>query len=93
MTSEDDSDAHTLGLLVDLRDLCTPIGEEHHRMASQLHNLLRPVQNPNVHGLNKELTHRVEHLDGRRLNSGTKCTGYFRRIAAMRSPAPRSRPT
>jgi len=64
MDGDDEGDAHTLGLLVDLRDLCSRIGDEHHRMASELHDLLRQVQNPNVHGLNKELTHRVEHLNG-----------------------------
>ncbi len=63
MSTEDEGDAHTLGLLVDLRNLCTRIGEEHHRMASELHDLLRQVQNPNVHGLDKELTFRVEQLD------------------------------
>jgi hypothetical protein len=36
---EDDGDAHTLGLLVDLRNLCSRIGDEHHRMASELHDL------------------------------------------------------
>ena len=60
---EDEGDAHTLGLLVDLRDLCTKIADNHHQYASQLHDLLRQVQNPNVHGLDKELTFRVEQLD------------------------------
>ena len=32
-------------------------------MASELHDLLRQVQNPNVHGLDKTLTFRVEQLD------------------------------
>ena len=63
MAAEDEGDAHTLGLLVDLRNLCTRFGEEHHGMASELHDFLRQVQNPNVHGLNKELTFRVEQLD------------------------------
>jgi hypothetical protein len=61
--AEDEGDAYTLGLLVDLRDLCSRIGDEHHRMASELHDLLRQVQNPNVHGLDKKLTFRVEQLD------------------------------
>jgi hypothetical protein len=60
---DDEGDAHTLGLLVDLRNLCTRIGDEHHRMASELHDLLRQVKNPNVHGLDKDLTFRVEQLD------------------------------
>jgi hypothetical protein len=60
---EDDGDAHTLGLLVDLRDLCSNIADEHHRMASRLHDLLRQIQRPNVHGLDKEMGIRVEQLD------------------------------
>lgn len=63
MQDEDDGDAHTLGLLVDLRNLCRRMGDEHHRMAAELHDLLRQVQNPNVQGLDKELTFRVEQLD------------------------------
>ena len=53
-------DGYTLGLLVDLRDLCTKIGDNHYRMAAELHDLLRKVANPNVHGLDKELTFRVQ---------------------------------
>ena len=60
---EDEGDAHTLGLLVDLRKLCSRIGDEHRRMASELHDLLRQVQNPNVHGLDRELGFRVQQLD------------------------------
>ena len=63
LKDEDGDDGHTLGLLVDLRNLCTWMGDEHHRMASELHDLLRQVRNPNVHGLDKELTFRVEQLD------------------------------
>ena len=63
MAGEDEGDAHTLGLLVDIRNLCRRMGDEHRRMASELHDLLRQVQNPNVHGLDKELTFRVEQLD------------------------------
>ena len=65
MAGEDKGDAHTLGLLVELRDLCRRMGDEHHRMASELHDLHRQVQNPSVHGLDKELTFRVEQLDRR----------------------------
>jgi hypothetical protein len=59
---EDAGDAHTLGLLVDMRDLCRRIAEEHDHWAAQLHELLRQVQNPNVHGLDKDLTFRVEQV-------------------------------
>jgi hypothetical protein len=60
MTDEPQGDGYTLGLLVDLRDLCTKIGADHYRMAAQLHDLLRKVANPNVHGLDKELSFRVQ---------------------------------
>ena len=63
MAGEDEGDAHTLGLLVDLRNLCRRMGDEHHRMVSELHDLLRQVQAPNVNGLDKELTFRIEQLD------------------------------
>ena len=60
MTDESQGDGYTLGLLVDLRDLCTKIGDNHYRMAAELHDLLRKVANPNVHGLDKELSFRVQ---------------------------------
>jgi hypothetical protein len=60
MTDEPQGDGYTLGLLVDLRDICTKIGADHYRMAAQLHDLLRKVANPNVHGLDKELSFRVQ---------------------------------
>jgi hypothetical protein len=44
MREEDEGNAGTFGLLVDLRELCIRIGDEHHRMASQLNDLLRQVQ-------------------------------------------------
>ncbi len=60
---DEPGDAHTLGLLVDLRNLCRRMGDEHHRMASELHDLLRQVQSPNVHGLDKEMGYRIMQLD------------------------------
>ena len=60
MTDDPQGDGYTLGLLVDLRDLCTKIGDNHYRMAAELHDLLREVANPNVHGLDKELSFRVQ---------------------------------
>jgi hypothetical protein len=53
-------DGYTLGLLVDLRDICRKIGDNHYRMSAELHDLLRKVANPEVHGLDKELTFRVQ---------------------------------
>ena len=60
MTDEPQGDGYTLGLLVDLRDLCRKIGDNHYRMAAELHDLLRKVANPNVHGLDKELSFPVQ---------------------------------
>jgi hypothetical protein len=62
MADEDDGDAHTLGLLLDMRELCTRIAEEHHGYAAQLHDLVRQIQNPNVHGLDKEMGFRIEDI-------------------------------
>jgi hypothetical protein len=61
---EDEGDAHTLGLLVDLRDLCLKIADNHHSYASQLHDLLQQVQNPNLHGLDKNMGFRVVQHEG-----------------------------
>ena len=48
MTGESQGDGYTLGLLVDLRDLCKKIGDSHYSMAAELHDLLRQVANPEV---------------------------------------------
>jgi hypothetical protein len=60
MSQAPSDEAYTLGLLVDLRDLCRKIGDSHFRMASQLHDLLRKVAHPNVSDVDKELTFRVQ---------------------------------
>ena len=60
MNDEMPDDGYTLGLLVDLRDLCTRIGESHHRMAAELHDLLRKVARPDVPGLDKDFSFRVQ---------------------------------
>jgi hypothetical protein len=62
MADDEQADRFTLGLLVDLRDLCKEIGNEHLRFSSELHDLLRQVANPNVHGLDKDLTFKVQEL-------------------------------
>jgi hypothetical protein len=62
MAGEDEGDAHTLGLLFDMRDLCTEIATAHDHFTARLHDLMRQVQNPNVHGLDKEMGFRVEAL-------------------------------
>jgi hypothetical protein len=53
-------EAYTLGLLVDLRDLCRKIGDDHFRMAAELHDLLRQVAHPSLCDVDKELTFRVQ---------------------------------
>ena len=60
MTDAASDDNYALGLLVDLRDLCRKIGDNHYSMAAELHDLLRKVANPNLHDLDKELTFRVQ---------------------------------
>jgi hypothetical protein len=60
MSQAPSDEAYTLGLLVDLRDLCRKIGDSHFRMASELHDLLRKVAHPNVSDVDKELTFRVQ---------------------------------
>jgi hypothetical protein len=62
MTHQATDDGYTLGLLVDLRDLCTKIGDSHRRMAAELHDLLRRVARPDVPGpgLDKDFSFRVQ---------------------------------
>jgi hypothetical protein len=36
MTAETEGDGYTLGLLVDLRELCRKIGDSHYRVAAEL---------------------------------------------------------
>lgn len=59
---EDEGDAHTLSLLLDLRNLCTRIAEHHDTYAVDLHRLLQQVHNPNLHDLDRELSFRVLEL-------------------------------
>ena len=63
MAQEEQPDRYALGLLVDLRELCEEIGTKNDEFASRLWDLLRQVANPNVHGLDKELTFRVKEVD------------------------------
>ena len=62
MTHQATDDGYTLGLPVDLRDLCTKIGDSHRRMAAELHDLLRQVARPDVPGpgLDKDFSFRVQ---------------------------------
>ena len=57
--SEDGGDALTLGLLVELRDLCQKVAYENEGFAIEVHRLLQQLTNPNLHGLDSELHFRV----------------------------------
>lgn len=59
---EDDGDAHTLGLLIDMRSLTDEIAAANEHVTARLNELVRQMRNPNVHGLDKELTFRVFQL-------------------------------
>jgi hypothetical protein len=58
----DEGDEHTLGLLVDLRNLCMRIAERYEIDAANLHRLLQQVHNPNLHDLDDKLRFRVVEL-------------------------------
>ena len=60
--SEDGGDALTLGLLVELRDLCQKVAYENEGFAIEVHRLLQQLANPNLHGLDSELHFRVLQL-------------------------------
>src|SRR4029079_971957 len=60
---EDEGDAHTLDLLTDLRNLCDEINAAHGNFTARLNDLMRQMANPNVHGLDRELTYRVMQLE------------------------------
>lgn len=55
----DEGDGHTLGLLVDLRELCRKIAEHNEAYAFEVHRLLQQLNNPNVHELDRDLRFRV----------------------------------
>jgi hypothetical protein len=54
-----EGDGHTLGLLLDLRELCRKLADRHELDSIELHRLLQQLQNPNLHGLDHELSFRV----------------------------------
>jgi hypothetical protein len=62
MAGDDEGDAYTLGLLLDLRNLCMRIAEHHDTYAADLHRLLQQVHNPNLHDIDRELSFRVVEL-------------------------------
>jgi len=62
MAGEDEGDAHTLGLLVELRALCQKIADHNDGYAVEVHRLLQQLSNPNLHGLEEDLHFRVVQL-------------------------------
>jgi len=56
---EDEGDGYTLALLIELRKLCTKIAEENHVYTNEVHRLLQQLVNPNLHGLDRDLSFRV----------------------------------
>jgi hypothetical protein len=56
---EDEGDGYTLGLLLELRKLCTKIAEENQVYTNEVHRLLQQLVNPNLHGLERDLSFRV----------------------------------
>jgi hypothetical protein len=62
MAGDDDGDAHTLGLLVELRALCQKIVDHNNGYAIEAHRLLQQLSNPNLHGLGDELHFSVVQL-------------------------------
>jgi hypothetical protein len=62
MTGEDEGDAHTLGLLVELRALCQKIADHNDGYGHEVHRLLQQLYNPNLHVLDRDLSYRVLQL-------------------------------
>jgi hypothetical protein len=62
MTGDDEGDAHTLGLLVELRALCQKIANHNDGYAYEVHQLLQQLCNQNLHDLYRDLRFRVIEL-------------------------------
>jgi hypothetical protein len=56
---EDEGDGYTLGLLLELRKLCQKIAGDNEAYAYEVHRLLQQLNNPNLHGLDRDLSFRV----------------------------------
>ena len=57
---EESGEAHTLGLLQALRDLCKEAADSQHHYAYRFHELLQSISSSNTPDVAKELTFRVE---------------------------------
>ena len=56
---EEDGEAHTLGLLRELREMAEDIGHGHVEYADRFQKLLNALRNPNLHDVAKELSFQV----------------------------------
>jgi hypothetical protein len=56
---EDDGDGYTLGLLLEFRKLCQKIAEDNEAYAYEARRLLQQLNNPNLRGLDRDLSFRV----------------------------------
>lgn len=54
-----EGDGQTLGLLLELRELCARIVDRNDDAARELHQLLLRLRNPNLHGLDENLSFKV----------------------------------
>ena len=59
MTGEPQGDGYTLGLLLELRKPCQRIAGDNEAYAYEAHRLLQQLSNPNLHGLDRDLSFRV----------------------------------
>ena len=48
MSQDREGEAHTIGLLLDLREVCARITQTHAHLSSELHEVLRSIANPNL---------------------------------------------
>ena len=62
---EEDGERHTLGLLLQLRELCEKAADTQDDLAWRLHELLRSISSSNTPDVAAELTFRVEGFIGR----------------------------
>ena len=60
----EDGDRHTLGLLLELRDLAREASEANDTLASRFQDLLRAVSNPNAPDVGQEFPFRVRQFAG-----------------------------
>jgi len=62
---EKEGEAHTVGLLVGVRDVCRRIAGEHARLGHELHELLRQISDPNIFDIEAKLSFRIQqHAPG-----------------------------